>query len=84
MAQPEADVLQNVMLYSTLVAGNLCAGHVNPPAMFNPGLVFDSSYEDWGMSLCFGNIADRLSRAMFNRCGQAFIMMLTYVHLPTG
>lgn len=28
------------------------SGHVNPPQMFNPGLLFDSQYQDWAAFVC--------------------------------
>lgn len=43
------------------------AGHVDPPQMLNPGLIFDSTYEDWAKALCANDIDVQLPAGMKNR-----------------
>lgn len=47
------------------------AGHVDPPQMLNPGLIFDSTYEDWAKALCANDIDVQLPAGMKNRYCQS-------------
>ncbi|WIA40503.1 hypothetical protein OEZ86_013853 [Tetradesmus obliquus] len=47
------------------------AGHVDPPQMLNPGLIFDSTYDDWAKALCAGNIDVQLPAGMKTRYCQS-------------
>lgn len=47
------------------------AGHVEPASALNPGLVFDSSLEDWQRTLCASGQPRGYAEAKVGACGRA-------------